>query len=272
MLSRLRANLEFIYSSKRGVLLSSRDPISLQVPHDTEEPHPEIALSPKRQLFTRTTWNPLRRVKAYLKQTVGDSFQGVSNPTLELQIIECLVSASKSYTEHPLSSTQAQTQSLDNEVEKIEKGLKKLLGTRVFYFTRQIAEHLFDPKTRLIWSLTTNNCQNFCDSMLQWDKVGSFLGPQLGSIPAIDGTPYLMSFVTRPGSYIREKVVSKYDVPNGLTEEYLLKFRQGRHDDSDLVDTLQEYWYDWGKQNFQPNVRNIPLRISTCRSIRSHTL
>ena len=33
---------------------------------------------------------------------------------------------------------------------------------------------------------------------------------------------------------------------HGLTEEYLLKFQYGRHDNSDIIDTLQEYWYDWG--------------------------
>jgi hypothetical protein len=29
-------------------------------------------------------------------------------------------------------------------------------------------------------------------------------------------------------------------VPNGLTEEYLLKFHYGRHDESDIIDTLAE--------------------------------
>ena len=60
---------------------------------------------------------------------------------------------------------------------------------------------------------------------------------------------YLMSFVCRPGAYVKQKTKSKFDVPNGLTEEYLLKFRYGRHDESDLIDTLAEYWYDWG--NFE---------------------
>ena len=61
----------------------------------------------------------------------------------------------------------------------------------------------------------------------------------------------MMSFVTRLGGYHREKVVSKYDAPNGLTEEYLLKFRRGRHGDSDLADTSQEYWYDWGTSKYR---------------------
>ena len=254
------ADLICICSSKQGVLLSTRDPISLQVPDDIEEPRREMALSHKRRLFTRTARKPLRRVKAYLKQTVADPFQGLTHATWELEIIQSLISASKSYKEDPRRTIAAQAQSLNNEVEKIEMGLKKLLGTRVTYFTTQISERLFDPNTKLTWSLTTNNCQNYCDSMLQWDEVGSFLGPQLGGVPAIDGTLYMMSFVTRSGSYLREKVVSKYDVPNGLTEEYLLKFRQGRHNDSDLVDTLQEYWYDWGKKT-SPLIHHLEQSI-----------
>ena len=206
-----------------------------------------MALGHKRQLFTRTARKPLRRVKAYLKQTVADPFQGLTHPIWELEIIQSLIFASKSYIDDPRRTTAAQAQRLNNEVEKIEVGLKKLLGARVTYFTTRISERLFDPNTKLTWSLTTNNCQTFCDSMLQWEEIGSFLGPQIGSIPATDGSPYMMSFVTRGGSYLREKIVSKYDVPNGLTEEYLLKFRQRRHNDSDLIDTLQEYWYDWGK-------------------------
>ena len=55
-----------------------------------------------------------------------------------------------------------------------------------------------------------------------------------------------MSFVCRPGAYVKAKTKSKFDVPNGLTEEYLFKFRYGRHDESDIIDSLAEYWYDWG--------------------------
>jgi hypothetical protein len=45
---------------------------------------------------------------------------------------------------------------------------------------------------------------------------------------------------------VKERIKTKFDVPNGQIEEYLLKFRFGRHDDADIVDTLQEYWHDWG--------------------------
>ncbi|KAJ5706630.1 hypothetical protein N7488_006431 [Penicillium malachiteum] len=55
-----------------------------------------------------------------------------------------------------------------------------------------------------------------------------------------------MSFVFPYEGYLRNKINTKYDVPYGLTEEYLLKFHFGLHDDADIIDTLQEYWFDWG--------------------------
>ena len=206
-----------------------------------------MALSQKRTLHTRTVVKPLRRVKATMKQIVGDTFQGLSQPDLECDIVRALVSASETYKDDPRRPVPDRKENLEKAVDTVEALLKRLMDQRVAYVISQISERLFDLKSKLTWSLTSNNCQNFCDTMLPWEKVGNFLGPPLSGVEIPNDISYMMSFVARPGSYRREKVISKFDVPNGLTEEYLLRFRQGRHDDSDLVDTLQEYWHDWGK-------------------------
>lgn len=232
-------------------MLSTRDPICFGVSHTTEDPRPEMALSHKRLLYKRVSNKPPRRVKAFIKQILGDPFQYLSQPTLERELIQSLITASERYKEDPRQAIDLQQQSLEKEVLALQSGLIKLLGERVVSITCYLADRLMDSDTKLMWSRTANNCQNFCDSLPQWDKVGSFLGPLPSNLITTNGLPYMMGFVTRPGSYLREKVVSKFDVPNGLTEEYLLKFRQGRHDDSDLVDTLQEYWHDWGKVTFR---------------------
>lgn len=234
-------------SSKKGVRLSTRDPLCFGALYDSEESRLEMALGSKRSLYRRTLSRQPRRVKAFLKQIVGDPFQALTQSEVERGIIRSLVAASENYKDDPRRTTAARQKDLKKEVDILEISLKKLLDSRVEYIIDQISERLLDPSTKLTWSRTTNNCQNFCDRMLPWQKVGGFLGPTRLNSATLNGLPYLVSFVTRPGSYHREKVVSKFDVPNGLTEEYLLKFRLGRHDDSDLVDTLQEYWYDWGK-------------------------
>ncbi|KAI4139911.1 MAG: hypothetical protein L6R39_006049 [Caloplaca ligustica] len=219
-----------------------------------------MALSHRRLLHKRASKRSPRRVKANLKQVVGDPFQDLSHSTLEHQMVRNLITASNRYNEDPRQAITVRKQNLENEVIALESSLKRLLGERVVTIISYLSDRLSDPKTKLTWSRTANNCQNFCDSLLQWDKVGSFLGPLPSGFDTANDLPYMMSFVTRPGSYLREKVISKFDVPNGLTEEYLLKFRQGRHDDSDLVDTLQEYWHDWGKRISGPILIGLDVK------------
>jgi hypothetical protein len=83
----------------------------------------------------------------------------------------------------------------------------------------------------------------FCDALIDYSLYR-------GLVPAttVEGIPpYLMSFVCHPDGYRRErKVQTKHDVPLGLCDEYLLKFQFGFHLDTDIIDTLHEYWHDRG--------------------------
>ena len=182
-----------------------------------------------------------------MKQTVGGPFQGVFPNVLEQEIVRDLISASQRYSEDPRLPKASWAKTLDAQVGILEMKIEQLISERVKIFLSRISEKLFDTHTRLKWSLTSNSCQDFCNTLLDWDFLGRFLGPSSPESNSPNEIAYLMSFVTRPGSYLREKVKSKFDVPNGLTEEYLLRFRRGRHDESDILDTLQEYWHDWGK-------------------------
>ncbi|KAL9127006.1 MAG: hypothetical protein Q9217_004041 [Psora testacea] len=199
------------------------------------ERRPEMALSHKRWLYVRTSNKPPRRVKTFLKQMVGDPFQSLSHPALERDLIRSLFSAAERYKDDPRRTTTAPIQSFKKEVETIEAGLKKLLDQTVASLIASLTSIQIDVESQLPEFLRHNASVG---------KVGSFLVLR----SAISRLPTRHRFVAWPGSYLREKVVSKFDVPNGLTEEYLLKFHQGRHDDSDLVDKLQEFWHDWGKQ------------------------
>jgi hypothetical protein len=62
---------------------------------------------------------------------------------------------------------------------------------------------------------------------------------------------YLASFVCRCGIHDgfprKVRPQNKQAAPNGFTEEYLLRYRRyGHHNESDIFDTLMEYWTDWG--------------------------
>ncbi|KAM5444216.1 hypothetical protein MferCBS31731_000733 [Microsporum ferrugineum] len=188
-----------------------------------------------------------KRFKAIMKQVVGVPFSGIlDNESLENQIVEDIVVASKLPFGDPGLSAADQRSLLDSAIGPLLAKLQALIGWRVKVYMESISNRLLDPKTKLSWSLTGNNCQSFCNTILEPDLFEHLLnGPETMIGPHSEPL-YLMSFVCPQDGYIKRKVRTKFDVPIGLTEEYLLKFHFGRHDEADIIDTLLEYWYDWG--------------------------
>ncbi|KAE8420152.1 hypothetical protein BDV36DRAFT_307202 [Aspergillus pseudocaelatus] len=191
-----------------------------------------------------------KRYKALMKQIVGAPFTGVLSQKPESEqeneIIELLVAASKQPFDNPGLPIMEQQKILDVTISSVLEKLKDLLNSRVKVYLTSIARRLLDTENILTWSATSNNCQNFCNSLIDTDLFEPLAnGPHMQS-SEVSSPLYLMSFVCPPEGYLNNKIISKFDVPIGLTEEYLLRFHYGRHDEADLIDTLQEYWYDWG--------------------------
>ncbi|KAI1424342.1 hypothetical protein F5Y12DRAFT_797314 [Xylaria sp. FL1777] len=232
--------------TKRGALISLRDSLVLHSPPFNEVTK-SLALSEgnTRQLWwqNRPPGRP-KRFKSIMKQVIGSPFTGLEpgDAPLENCIIDSLISASHIGFDDPGLSYRDRQKWIDKLIAPIIEDLKALIGVRVSIYIESIASRLLDPQTRLTWSPTSNNCQNFCDSTIDLDTFGSLIAEKHEQTQS---PLYLMSFVCRPAGYNKPKIKSKFDVPRGLTEEYLLRFRYGRHDDADIVDTLQEYWYDW---------------------------
>ncbi|RYC56450.1 hypothetical protein CHU98_g9750, partial [Xylaria longipes] len=200
---------------------------------------------------TRMLWWQLRpsgrpkRFKSVMKQVIGLPFTGLDpeDACLENHIIDSLISASHVGFDDPGLSLRDRQKWTDKLITPIMGDLKDLLRSRLFVYIHSIASRLLNPQTRLRWNPASNNCQNFCDSILDLDIFGSLIA---GKHEQTQSPLYLMSFACRPAGYNKPKIKTKFDVPRGLTEEYLLRFRYGRHDDADIIDTLQEYWHDWG--------------------------
>jgi hypothetical protein len=182
-----------------------------------------------------------------MKQVVGAAFSGLLDQDLECGIISGLVTASKRSFDDPGLHASEQRKLLDESLDWLLPKIKVLIDSRVRVYLRNIASSLLDAGTNLHWSATKNNCQSFCDALVSIDKFGALVPPTSTSDSGEGTSPlYLVSFVCRPAGYVNRPVRTKFDVPSGLIEEYLLKFRYGRHDEADIVDTLQEYWHDWG--------------------------
>lgn len=180
-----------------------------------------------------------------MKQVVGVPFSGVLPYDAELQIVNDVLAESKAPFDNPDLSESDQDAILDSALEPILRQLKTLIQTRVRVYLQSIAQRLLDPVNDITWSITENNCQKFCDSIID-HTLFKYLVNGPGHLTQVDGPLYTMSFVCPNEGYTNQDVKSQFDVPKGLTEEYLLRFRFGRYDEADIIDTYQEYWHDWG--------------------------
>ena len=176
-----------------------------------------------------------------MKQVVGGLFSRHKTSEAESEgvVVKALVEQAEAYRPD-YTKPRSNQKNLRAAAEKVTKKLRKFIGPKVRQYLEIISRRLFDRELQLKMDFFTNSCQYFCDQLLQQTPFGSFLdGDASGSL-------FSMSFATRPGNYAKDDVSSKWDVPFGMTEEYLLDFYSGKYNDSDIIDTLQEYWYDWG--------------------------
>ncbi|KAM0425121.1 hypothetical protein ACHAPT_009681 [Fusarium lateritium] len=236
--------------TKGGALVSVREmPIFHERFHLQTLPQRDLAVEggSNRKLWQRKRQasNP-KRYKTMMKQVVGAPFSGVLPHDEELQVVKDVIAASRLPFDDPGLPTGDQIDILSSGLQPALDKLKVLLESRVKKYLGSIAERLQDKHVALAWSATHNNCQTFCGSLIDQSLFGPLLnGPATGLDP--EAYPlYNMSFVCPDEGYRQHGVRTKYDVPFGLTEEYLLRFHFGRHDDADMIDTCQEYWYDWG--------------------------
>lgn len=208
-----------------------------------------LCISGKRRLFEKLDEPLNRRFKACMKQVVGGVFTGFANETIELQIINKLVNKARRCAYDPMDSPAMDRRRLSHAAHDLTNSIQVYLGSRVQKYFEVFASKLFSIE--LTYNVITNNCQNFCANLLDFTSFGSFFATTTTCRLHVPRVPlYLLSFVCPPGCYDSPRPVrpeSKRHAPNGLTEEYLLRFRHyGHHQESDIYDTLLQYWHDWG--------------------------
>ncbi|KAI9158135.1 hypothetical protein HJFPF1_06125 [Paramyrothecium foliicola] len=227
----------------------AKDPPELQVLRDApSDIQHSLLLTGKteRRLYSQSRQRVPKRYKALMKQVVGGAFCGFFDNAAEEDILDVLVDESQRLVDEGISSTEKNAL-LEQSTNRLFVKIKPYLSKRIEQYIESVATRLLDPELELRWNFRTNNCQTFCDNLIDRSLFGALFAPHEPSETSTPTMPlYLMSFVCRPGAYVPEKASSKFDVPNGLTEEYLLKFKYGRHDECDVIDTLSEYWHDWG--------------------------
>jgi hypothetical protein len=237
-------------SSKKGARISIREApqLALIASEQTAE-DVLLCISQTKRIFWKRDVPPKRRIKACMKQVIGCVFTGLSDEPTELEIIDALVEQSRICAYDPMRMEGCDDNRLEQAAKRITERLRALLGDRVSRYFDVLASKLFTVD--LGHDMINNHCQKFCANILDFVAFGSFFATTPACRLHVPTKPlYLMSFVCPPGSYDSPRHVrptSKKQAPNGITEEYLLRFRQyGHHEESDIVDTLLEYWHDWG--------------------------
>ncbi|KAF8243667.1 hypothetical protein K440DRAFT_663983 [Wilcoxina mikolae CBS 423.85] len=237
--------------TQRGALISNRDPLQFVTGSSKRPPEETVlALSPKRKVYRGSMRRKIRRIKASMKQVVGGLFSGLFKKDEETAVVKAVVDESRRCVYEPMKTQRYHNQKLRNSVQRIVQLLRDLFETRIKLYLRTIVRKLTNRSVNLTFS-PINHCQLFCEEILDYDVFGNFVETKGDCRVCLPETPlYLLSFMCRPGSYKYSSKIhpsSKKATPNGLMEEYLLRFRyHSHHNDSDLFDTLQEYWYDWG--------------------------
>ncbi|KAM5354211.1 hypothetical protein ACJ41O_000861 [Fusarium nematophilum] len=236
--------------TKGGALVSLREmPIFHERFHLQTSPDRNFALggAPDRALWRRKRQADSRkRYKAIMKQVVGVPFSGALPHDKELDIVQDLLAACKQPFDDPGLPASDQIKLLESALDPALGKLKLLLSSRVKVYLESITERLLDTNTKLTWSATQNNCQAFCTSIIDRALFEPLVNGSANQEKPDSFPLYSMSFVCPDEGYRQRGVRTKYDVPSGLTEEYLLRFHFGRHDEADIIDTYQEYWHDWG--------------------------
>ncbi|KAL2820940.1 hypothetical protein BDW59DRAFT_164487, partial [Aspergillus cavernicola] len=201
----------------------------------------------ERKVSHRPLASAPKHYKLTMKQVVGVPFSGILPETseqgqLEQEIVKLLVDSIDLFEP---GSEDEQRKALNAIIDPILLTLQSLLSSRVKIYVTSIAGRLLDPTTNITWKAGSNNCLTFCSSLLDPALFGPLVnGPK---IPELASPLYLMSFVCPTAhEYPHQRIANRFEVPYGFTEEYLHRFWFGRFNDADIIDSLQEYWYDWG--------------------------
>ena len=243
--------LMLFISSKKGVLITLRKSLQLLGNTEVADLEPALALSNDKCVYRSNRPPLVRRIKACLKQIVGGAFTGLRNNDREQEVIRLLAEEGRKCRNNPRWTQARNGRNFERGVGKIFTALKQILNPKFIILSKAILGRLFDKSVPLEWNVRKNHCQAFCNALISRSTFGKFIATKPNCQVCVPHDPlYLVSFVcgNSNGDYPRKvNPRTKRTVPNGLTEEYLLRYKKfGHHNESDVFDTLTEYWTDWG--------------------------
>jgi len=189
-------------SSKGGVRISCRRPPNLGKTWGLHIKQATLALSSDRKLFKAEAPTSRRVIQAVIKQVLGGAFAGYHEEDrgLESLITNMLYSGASKWKEHPLRPREENHKSLLTLARHLINVLKFMIGDRVNAYLHAFSRALFAKEADLRWARFTNNCQNFCDTILQQPCFSTIFPQesQLARFPTAQEAKldYMLSFRT----------------------------------------------------------------------------
>ena len=164
-----------------------------------------LALSPKspRTIYEQHRPRTHRRLNMVVKQVMGGLFSGFDPrwSEMETRVIDKLVFLANDLY-HPdekksRNYNKRQADKLWAATKDVVKLLRDTLDMDVSSHLSKLAKRLFDPHFKIHWSQYRNNCQIFCDKLLEGSHYSTVF-PLKHPGRDLSGCPqYLVSFVAR---------------------------------------------------------------------------
>ncbi|KAF2033542.1 hypothetical protein EK21DRAFT_109010 [Setomelanomma holmii] len=175
-----------------------------------------------------------RKLNASVVQVMGGLFSMHKHSwkTTEESVINRVVQAATAYKSQlpmaMLEQRKAQAQALLQAADDIVALLQATIEVSVRHYLHLLLRHIPNRRFPLEWNMTSNNCQAFCDNLLQdFSTVFPVHGNTTSDSSAIPN--YLLSFTARfPALSEKSFVTSSFDA-------YFRSF----HQELDIIDTLE---------------------------------
>lgn len=168
--------------TKHGAVISQRDPPDFGSTYSNISALPKemreglnkiliVAGDLKRQLFSAT--HPTlrkRRLNGSLTQVLGGLYSGHIEEwhSVETSIVDQVLQAAATYRTQIIRDMKAQeTQKLLSAVDSIIEVLKSAIVKTVQQYLNRLLGLLPQSRFLLEWTMTSNNCQVFCDNLLK---------------------------------------------------------------------------------------------------------
>ncbi|GIJ85606.1 hypothetical protein Asppvi_004465 [Aspergillus pseudoviridinutans] len=200
----------------------------------------KIALSPSRETYTKTEPRHVQRTLAVIKQVCGGFGTGYCDSWVmaEENIITIMANAAAAHqSHHPMVPISKKRADIHNAAAEMVALMRDAVSDAVEFHLSRISSHLFAASVKLTWHPLKNNCQTFCNLLLQAKHFNTVHPPFVTSGNQLPGfgdleSPYLHSFASSTHFPL---FAEQKDLDKALRHSDVGAYMSSFHNTADLV-------------------------------------